>query len=332
MVKERIYCDLNVTESSSYQDNLDNVKQLVSLGYTMVALNRHYGLPKKESGTGTNNNKNNKKNNSNPSNAIGKSAMDEAKKFVDEAQTLHKRLNSDIEKLRGSTIILADEQDTAANQSNVKEAELVVPEKFRLLSRVTLDLDNVEQLNYLRSRSNKLIASSFDLVAVNPRCEKCFRSLMELKFDALDIVAFDLSDRLPFKFDRHQVGLGTSNGLFFEVQYGTAIRSQTLRKYVFSNSQQLTSRTKRGAGVIVTSGGESKMDFRAPPDVANLTSLFGLKGMDSGLDTVSTTARKCVRRALLRRETFKGAVRVEKMEEEADRAGAEPASKKLRVE
>jgi len=283
----RRFCDLNVQESSSYVDNLENIKQLVSLGYTVVALNRHYGLPKKE-----------KEKNKRSPNEI--STAEEAKKFVAQAKQLHDRLKADIEKLRSNQV--------GQSKSNT-ENDLVIPEKFQLLSRLTFDLDHVDQLSYLRSHSNKTIMAAFDVIAVNPKCEKCFRSLMEGKLD-FDIVSFTMADRLPFRLDHHQVGLGTSKGLVFEIAYTTAIKSQSLRKYVFSNSQNLTSKTKHGKGIIITSGGESKMDFRAPSDVANLSNLFGLKG-SFGLDAVSNTAMKAVTHALLRRDTFKGAVKVE---------------------
>ena len=298
---------MNVTESSSYLDNLDNVKQLISLGYTFVALNRNYGFPRKER----------EKSKRNPHE---ESTMEEANRFVEGAKRLHDRLNDDIEKLRLNPV--------SNDPTNTPDSGLVVPDKFRLLSRVTLDIENLNQLSYLRSPSNKLVTSFFDLVAVNPKCEKCFRSMMEGKY-AFDIVSFPPAEKIPFKLDRHQLGLGTSNGLVFEISFGLAIRSQSLRKYVFANSIILTSRTKRGAGVIVTSGGESRMDFRAPPDVANLAStLFGLKG-SAGLDAISVTSRKCIVRALLRKETFKGALKVEKIETE-DEEG-EPPLKKLKV-
>lgn len=312
---QRTFCDLNVTEHANYNDNLENVKQLISLGYTFVALNRHYGTPQKER----------EKSKKNPHE---KSSLDEAKQYVDGAKKLHERLNNEIQSMRTSNRATQHTNNTNTI-STVKDCDLVIPDNFRLLSRVTLDIENQEQLSYLRTSSNKLIISSFDLVAVNPKCEKSFRSIMEGKFD-FDIVSLSPSaEKIPFKLDRHQLGLGTGNGLVFEISYGLAIRSQSLRKYVFANAQNVTSRTKRGAGVVVTSGGETRIDLRAPPDVANLaTTLFGLKG-SAGLDAISVTSRKCIVRALLRRETFKGAVRVEKLDEGQE--GGEPPLKKMRV-
>lgn len=314
---QRTFCDLNVTEHSNYHENLENVKQLISLGYTFVALNCHYGTPLKER-------EKTKKN------QHEKSSMDVAKQFVDDAKKLHERLNNDIRNLRTSN--RATDHTTVTNTTSAVDSDLVVPENFRLLSRVTLDVENQEQLSFLRTSSNKLIITSFDLVAVNPKCEKSFRSIMEGKFD-FDIVSLaPTAERIPFKLDRHQIGLGTGNGLVFEISYGLAIRSQSLRKYVFTNAQNLTSRTKRGAGVIVTSGGETRMDFRAPSDVANFAStLFGLKG-SAGLDAISIASRKCIVRALLRKETFKGAVRVEKLDTTDEvHEGGEPPLKKMRV-
>ena len=312
---QRTFCDLNIIEHSNYNENLENVKQLISLGYTFVALNRHYGTPRKER----------EKSKKNPHE---KSSMDEARYYVDEAKRLHERLNKDIQKLC-TTNRVSHHNPSENTSSAATDSDLVVPDNFRLLSRVTLDIENQEQLSFLRNSSNKLLISSFDLIAVVPKCEKSFRSIMEGKLD-FDIVSLAPSaEKIPFKLDRHQIGLGTGNGLFFEISYGLAIRSQSLRKYVFTNAQNVTSRTKRGAGVLVTSAGETRMDLRSPSDVANLSStLFGLKG-SAGLDAISVTSRKCIVRALLRKETFKGAVRVEKLDE--CRQGGEPPSKKMRV-
>jgi len=307
------FCDLNVQVSSSYPQNLANVKQLISLGYTVVALNRHYGVPRKEHQKGKKNPKE-------------KSSSEEANIYVQEVKTLHESLKTDIEKIRTNQVsIQAGENEASSNTVDDQtekpvttndDNELRVPEKFKLLSRVTFELESIDQLSYLRSPSNKLIMETFDLIAVYPKCEKCFRSLMEGKLE-FDIVTFPMEDKLPFKLDRHQIGLGTSKGLTFEVNYSAAIKSQSLRKYVFMNSQSLVSKTKRAAGVIVNSGGECRMDFRAPPDVANLCNLlFGMNDGALGLHAVSSTPRKMITRALLRRETFKGAVRVEKIVEE----------------
>ena len=331
----RQFCDLNVQESTSYPQNLANIKQLISLGYTVVALNRHYGLPRKE----------HQKGKKNPNE---KSSMDEAKKYVEELRILHESLNKDIEKIRANqnTDQTGNEEDTVGHHTEKatvtnNDNELKVPEKFKLLSRVTFELDSIDQLSYLRSHSNKLIMEAFDLIAVYPKCEKCFRSLMEGKLD-FDIVTFPMEDKLPFKLDRHQIGLGTSKGLTFEVNFSVAIKSQSLRKYVFMNSQSMVSKTKRAAGVIVNSGGESRMDFRAPPDVANLCNLlFATNDGALGLHAISSTPRKMITRALLRRQTFKGAVRVEKIVEEEEPESKEdgdlvvlheePAAKKRKI-
>lgn len=133
------------------------------------------------------------------------------------------------------------------------------------------------------------------------------------------------------------IGLGFRRGIVLEILYSGAIRSQSLRRYVFMNAQLLVSRTKHAKGVIVSSGGgDSVMDFRSPQDVANLSNLFGLTGQ-SCLDAVSTTGVKCVDHATLRKQTFKGAVKIEQvseLEEQHQFEGDEqegPVSKKQKM-
>lgn len=112
------------------------------------------------------------------------------------------------------------------------------------------------------------------------------------------------------------LGVGMRKGIVLEVSYSSAIRSLSLRRYIFMNAQHLVSITKRGKGVIISSGGgDSVMDFRSPQDVANLSNLFGLSG-SACLDAVSTTAMKCVDHATIRRDTFKGAVKIEQVKDD----------------
>lgn len=100
-------------------------------------------------------------------------------------------------------------------------------------------------------------------------------------------------------------------GVVLEILYSSAIKSLSLRRYIFMNAQNFVFKIKHGQGVIVSSGGgDSVLDFRSPQDVANLSNLFGLTGA-ACLDSVSTTCMKCVDHANLRKLTFKGAVKVE---------------------
>lgn len=275
----RVFCDLNVIEQKNYQQNLSNVKQLVELGYHTIALNRTYELPVKEKGGKDKKNDNQQQNN--------------VSKYISGMKNLLNKITDDIMKLQTESFD--------------------VPKHFKVLSRLTINITEQDQLTYFRTPLLKPLLENFDLIAIHPKTEKVFRSLMEGKVD-FDIVAFPTDYKVEFPLSRHLVGLGMNKGLVFEVNYSNAIKSQSLRRYVFMNAQMLISKTKHGQGVILSSGGDTPLDFRSPQDIANLSTLFGLTG-SSGLDSVSLNAMKCADHAAIRRLTFKGAVKVEKITE-----------------
>lgn len=262
------FCDLNVRESSQFIENLANVKQLISLGYNCVAINRIHPIPE---------------NKTKDSSAVG---------YVNTMRNLLQKLNDALNIIKES-----------ANE------DLVIPSNFKLLSRLTIPLNSVDQLGFLRRSYFNQIFNGFDLIAIVPENEKVFKSLMEGKFD-IDIVSLAMEGKLRFKPTKESMGLGMSKEYAFEVCYSTAIKSVSLRKYIFQNGKQLVGKTKKGRGIIFSSGGNCWMDFRSPLDIVNLANLFDLK--DSACyDVVKLNCERVVAHSVLRKTTFKGMASVE---------------------
>lgn len=167
---KREYCDLNVIEKSNYFDNLQNVKQLLQLGYHTIALNCHYQLPVKET---------KKKEKGGVGTTLTKDQRQQILSFIASMKNLHDQLKSDIEGLKHSP------PPTATDG-----VEFVVPSNFKLMSP--------DQFNYFRTPNIRLLLDSFDLIAICPTGEKVFTYLMSGKMEC-DILAFPMEHKTDFK-------------------------------------------------------------------------------------------------------------------------------------
>lgn len=104
------------------------------------------------------------------------------------------------------------------------------------------------------------------------------------------------------------LGTAVSRGIKIELCYGQAIMStdSTAKRNVISNATQLI-RVTRGRGLIISSEAKSVLGLRAPSDVMNLASVWGL-GLERGKDAITKEARSVVEFARLKRQSYKGIV------------------------
>jgi ribonuclease P/MRP protein subunit RPP1 len=102
---------------------------------------------------------------------------------------------------------------------------------------------------------------SFDIIAVAPATEKLWAMACE-KMD-VDIIALDLSQRLPFFVKPKQVELAIGRGVYFEIGYSGAIVDATARRNLISNAIQLV-RASRGRHVVISSKAERAILARGP--------------------------------------------------------------------
>ncbi|XP_002158830.1 ribonuclease P protein subunit p30 [Hydra vulgaris] len=285
------FCDLNVIESLSYTENLLNVKQLITLGYSVVAINRIQNV------------------------------FDGLKKKInnEEKRKRKETVNDDIFSIKNLIQRLTDDIN------KLQDPEFNLPKDFKLLSRLTFPLENFDQIPMLRNDFYKELFDAFDIISVIPGNEKMFKALVDGKID-VDIISLPLENKLEYKPTHNLVSLATSRDLTFEICYSAAIKSVSLRKSIFSNGKQLVQKTKHARGIVLCSGGSTRMDFRSPHDVANIANLFDLKGAHC-LNSVRKNAHIAISHAFSRKYTFKGILMVEEMPKDSSK---EPLSKKLK--
>ena len=84
-----------------------------------------------------------------------------------------------------------------------------------------------------------------------------------------DIITFDFSERLDYKFKRTSIDPAVTRGIFFEINYSQGIRDSTAKRYFISSALELVKKTK-GRNIIISSDALKALDIRSPHDVANL--------------------------------------------------------------
>ena len=176
------------------------------------------------------------------------------------------------------------------------------PPNVDLLSRLTLTIGDTSQNHRLA-----LLSSSFSLVALRPTNEKSFQ-LCCGSLDC-DIISLDFSQRLPFILKFKTVSSALQRGIRFEICYSSGLLGGTdARRNVISGATSLI-RATRGRGIILSSEAKTALGLRAPQDVMNLVQVWGL-GQERGKEAVCEEADRVVRLARLRRETYRGVIRI----------------------
>ena len=95
-----------------------------------------------------------------------------------------------------------------------------------------------------------------------------------------------------------------ARGVVFELCYAPVLREPTARRQMVSNALAVV-RATGGAGVIISSGANRAFELRGPPDVTNLSVLFGLQPA-AAKDALSTRPDAVLKRARQRRSASSG--------------------------
>eukprot|EP01125_Pyxidicula_operculata_P016394 TRINITY_DN562_c0_g1_i1.p1 TRINITY_DN562_c0_g1~~TRINITY_DN562_c0_g1_i1.p1 ORF type:complete len:310 (+),score=40.97 TRINITY_DN562_c0_g1_i1:42-971(+) len=173
--------------------------------------------------------------------------------------------------------------------------------KFKQLSRITIVLDEHTQFHNLIS-SNPVIRS-YDLVAVRPTNEKLLHKCCEDL--EIDIISIDFSSHLPFPFRTKTIGIALDRGIHFEITYFGALQDPAIRRSVINNASNLVRATK-GRNIIISSGVKDAFSMRAPHDITNLATIFGLDMSKSRL-SITDRCRAVIKHAETRK-SVKGVV------------------------
>jgi len=191
-------------------------------------------------------------------------------------------------------------------------------------SRITVVLDSATRLHDLTSASQVL--SRYDLFAVQPTTENLFRQACSSL--EVDIIALDLSGRLPFKIKSGTVKQALERGCYFEISFGGALRDLGTRRYFISNVLGLV-RATHGRNIVLSSGACSAMELRSPHDIANLCSLFGMD-YASGKMTLSRSCHSALQHGETRK-TQRGVLDVAEVVESVERMPEDSSGKRKRV-
>ncbi|KAF1832393.1 PHP domain-like protein [Decorospora gaudefroyi] len=175
------------------------------------------------------------------------------------------------------------------------------PSRMRILRRCNIFLTD--------SASNFRIPQlqqQYDLVAARPTDDRTLQQACQ-SLD-VDIISLDMTRRFETHFKFPMLGTAISRGIKIELCYSQGIMSTdaSAKRNLISNATQLI-RVTRGRGLIFSSEAKSVLGIRAPSDVINLASVWGL-GTERAKDGLTKEPRSAVEFARLKRQSFKGIV------------------------
>lgn len=150
------------------------------------------------------------------------------------------------------------------------------------------------------------ITQSYDLIAIQPETEKMFQvACTNLE---IDIISLDMTAKLAFPLRHGYVKVAMQRGVVFELLYGPMIRDPGMRRHTIGNALGLL-RTNKGRSTIVSSGAMAPWQIRAPADVMNLTSLFGVQA-HRRKETLTVNPNAAFMNGATRKHTYRGAAYV----------------------
>ncbi|CAA9957648.1 ribonuclease p complex protein [Pyrenophora teres f. maculata] len=146
----------------------------------------------------------------------------------------------------------------------------------------------------------------YDLVAARPTDERTLQQACQ-NLD-VDIISLDLTRRFETHFKFPMLGTAISRGIKIELCYSQGIMSSdpSAKRNLISNATQII-RVTRGRGLIFSSEAKTVLGIRAPSDIINLASVWGL-GSERGRDGLTKEPRSVVEFARLKRQSFKGII------------------------
>ncbi|KAF1912476.1 RNase P subunit p30-domain-containing protein [Ampelomyces quisqualis] len=175
------------------------------------------------------------------------------------------------------------------------------PQRLRILKRCNIFLTDAAS-NFRIPQLQQL----YDLVAARPTDERTLQQACQ-SLD-IDIISLDLTRRYEKHFKFPMLGAAIARGIKIELCYSPGILSNDpmAKRNLITNATQLI-RVTRGRGLIFSSEAKSVLGIRAPSDIINLASVWGL-GTERGKDGLTKEPRSVVEFARLKRQSFKGII------------------------
>ncbi|KAI9850238.1 MAG: hypothetical protein M1838_005964 [Thelocarpon superellum] len=178
------------------------------------------------------------------------------------------------------------------------------PASLRLIRRCTFTLSDPSQNHRLST-----LSSHYDLLAVRPTTAAALQQACQ-HLDPVGLISLDMTVRHPYHFKHSLCRAATARGIRFEICYAPSILATdtAARRNLISNATQLI-RATRGRGIVLSSEAPTAVGLRAPIDVINLATVWGLS-TDRARQAIETEARATVVLADMRRTSWRGVVDV----------------------
>lgn len=140
--------------------------------------------------------------------------------------------------------------------------------KLKIYTRLTVRVKRTDSLYKLNKDQ---IASQYDLLALEPQNFDILQYITRGNAN-LDIITFDLTDRLDFNMFKTKFKTLADKGVCIELNYGPAQMGSAMRRNVICNGQNLIE--KAGKNVILSNGVQDIFRLRGPMDAKSVGVLF----------------------------------------------------------
>lgn len=173
------------------------------------------------------------------------------------------------------------------------DVKSLAPAQLKVLSRLTVKVEENMQIHKLKKCKE---SRKYDLLAFEPQNTNILQYIGQGQVE-LDILTFNLSDRLDYSLFKIGYKVLEDKGVCFEINYGPAQLGSSLRRNIICNGQNLTEKTTKN--IILSSGVEDIFRLRGPKDAKSIGILFLLKAnkihdavFNNGLKAISSAKHR----------------------------------------
>lgn len=140
--------------------------------------------------------------------------------------------------------------------------------KLKVYTRLTVRVGHTEPLYKL---SKNPVTSTYDLLALEPQNYEILQYIARGNTN-LDILTFDLSDRMDFNIFKTKFKILEDKNVCMEINYGATQMGSSMRRNIICNGQNLIEKTIKN--VILSNGVQDTFRLRGPMDAMSLGVLF----------------------------------------------------------
>lgn len=166
------------------------------------------------------------------------------------------------------TKVLDGKSKEQLNISAPPQEDLLKHPGLKVYTRLTVKVSETIQL-YKLSKCTQ--TSKYNLLALEPQNNKLFQYITTGETD-LDILTFNLSEKLDYNLFKARFKLLQTRGVCFELNYGPAQLGSSLRRNIICNGQNLVEKISKN--LIFSSGVQDIFRLRGPKDAESLGVLF----------------------------------------------------------